>query len=523
MMSVQDSVGALQAQLEIYQQKERAWEEERTRLLSFKNKLALAGNHLKKIALENVTLSNQVKDLEAQQQQQQQQQQKADDDPNLEAQAALDAERKNHQEITNQLKDELKEKDERLEASQKLTVVLAKTIQTMSTGEDSEVPDISSPTLLEAYVETAKSQLNTRFETANIEKVNKLEETVNQLKGELKKARKNKSNRANGRVASSDGSVVSACLEELMVDPDQANLDSSISPDLLQTLEKLRSHLLAQAGIVTQEKENSQRLIETSERDFRRQLAQLQMTINSLSEEKEAFGNQKDQLESALESKAELEEKKRELERLLEESEQKKREKEENLANLSKEHQSLLAKLSHIKENLMPRLEADKQLRFRVEELTSELQTAHHELEQSRSDMLMRDNEMAERMAQKEHKIGQLQIWIEEVQSKREEFEAMAMQVDAERSQLEDRLQYTELELARLKKQLMEEGEEKESERASLANLQTVLEEFQPKMPRSGLQWSISNANSRVQRSLWPSINQEHRLQRLLWNRTNMI
>ncbi|KAL0094895.1 hypothetical protein F4703DRAFT_1788573 [Phycomyces blakesleeanus] len=459
-----DSISGLQAQLEIYRQKEKAWQEERTILLSYQKKLALAGNHLKKIALENSTLSKQVNELQEQKQQQQQ----VYDDTNSKAQIALDSERKKHDEATKELEklgEKLKEKDEQLENSQKSTIVLTRAIQTMSTGHESEIPDISSPAILGAYVETAKNQLNSKLEAANIEKV-----------------RKNKSNRSNdasGVANACDATIVNTGLEEIMADAEQANLDSSIPPDLLQTLEKLRSHLLSQTDTITKEKENNQKAIETNQRDFKRQTTQLQMAINTLSEEKDALANEKDRLENALESKSGFEEKAKELELQLEETEKKRKEKEESLATLSQEHQSLLAKLSHIKENLMPRLEADKQLRYKVEELTAELQATHHDLEKARADMVMRDNEMAERMAQKEHKIGQLQIWIEEVQSKREEFEAMAMQVDAERSQLEDRLQYTELELARLKKQLMEENEENESERASLANLQTVLEEFQ--------------------------------------------
>lgn len=138
-----------------------------------------------------------------------------------------------------------------------------------------------------------------------------------------------------------------------------------------------------------------------------------------------------------------------------------------------------MGKLHHIKETLTPRLEQDKQLRQKVSELTHELEITTRELERSRSDMMMRDEESSNEIEKQEHLITQLSNRLENVQREREEYEMMAMQLDAQCSQVQDQLESSNEELEKLKEIIASEQLKHESERSSLANLQTVLEEFQ--------------------------------------------
>lgn len=163
----------------------------------------------------------------------------------------------------------------------------------------------------------------------------------------------------------------------------------------------------------------------------------------------------------------------------LTEVEQQKQASEEREKQLSKEHQSLLGKLHHIKETLTPRLEQDKQLRQKVAELTQELDVTTRELARSRSDMMMRDEETSNQIQKQEHTISQLSSRLENVQREREEYEIMAMQLDAQCNQVQDQLEMANNELEKLKETIADEQIKHESERSSLANLQTVLEEFQ--------------------------------------------
>ncbi|KAI7897188.1 uncharacterized protein EV154DRAFT_409975 [Mucor mucedo] len=163
----------------------------------------------------------------------------------------------------------------------------------------------------------------------------------------------------------------------------------------------------------------------------------------------------------------------------LTEVEKQKQASQEREKQLSKEHQSLLGKLHHFKENLTPRLEQDKQLRQKVAELTQELDITTRELERSRSDMMMRDEETSIQIQKQEHTISQLSNRLENVQREREEYENMAMQLDAQCNQVQDQLESANNELEKLREAIATEQIKHESERSSLANLQTVLEEFQ--------------------------------------------
>ncbi|KAI8091573.1 hypothetical protein BDF21DRAFT_304769, partial [Thamnidium elegans] len=121
----------------------------------------------------------------------------------------------------------------------------------------------------------------------------------------------------------------------------------------------------------------------------------------------------------------------------------------------------------------------DKQLRQKVNELTQELEITSRELERSRSDMMMRDEETSNQIERQEHIISQLSNRLENTQREREEYEVMAMQLDAQCSQIQDQLDNSNNEMEKLKETIASEQLKHESERSSLANLQTVLEEFQ--------------------------------------------
>lgn len=193
--------------------------------------------------------------------------------------------------------------------------------------------------------------------------------------------------------------------------------------------------------------------------DLQRQLTKSQL---SASQEKDQWMNEKQELETKLQQ-----------------VEKQHRESEDRVTQLQQEHRSLLGKLAHIKETLAPRLEADKQLRQQVSDLTARLETAERELTQTRADRVRHEEEMGRDLAAKERLVAELQAQVEQVQQEREEWEVHAMQTDAQRNQLETRCQQLTESFEELQHQQQKEKQEHELERASLANLQTVLEEFQ--------------------------------------------
>lgn len=206
--------------------------------------------------------------------------------------------------------------------------------------------------------------------------------------------------------------------------------------------------------------------------DLKRQVTQLQLSVNSLTEEKEKLTSDKEELENRVEELTKAEQQLREAEERYQKSEEK-------VKSLQQEHESLLGKLAHIKETLAPRLEADKQLRQRVSELSSQLDTTRMELERARRDILVRDEEASKQITEKEHEISELRLQVEHLQQEKEEWQVNAMQSDAQRVQLAERSQHLEDELETLRQEMKAEAEKYELERASLSNLQTVLEEFQ--------------------------------------------
>ena len=214
-------------------------------------------------------------------------------------------------------------------------------------------------------------------------------------------------------------------------------------------------------------------------KDLKRQSTLLQLSVNNLSEEKEKITTEKDELKKQLEQSKHLEAHSKELEEQLKATEKQKQESELRVKNLQVEHQNLISKLSHLKETLAPRLEADKALRQRVSELMTQLESAEHELSQVRTDMLKRDKDASDQLHQQERELAQLQSQILQVQHERDEWQENAIQLEAQRNQLDDEHQRIKGEFDALHQKREVELKEHEFEKSSLANLQTVLEEFQ--------------------------------------------
>ncbi|KAI7899710.1 uncharacterized protein BX663DRAFT_440588 [Cokeromyces recurvatus] len=240
--------------------------------------------------------------------------------------------------------------------------------------------------------------------------------------------------------------------------------------------EKVR-HLLQEQGERIQKLSSMNKsATEEGQKDLKRQITQLNMTINGLIEEKEKAISEKEDFEN---QSMLLETKVAEFKSKLESTEKEKKECEDREKQLSKEHQRLLGKISHIKETLSPRLEQDKQLRQRINELSQELETTRSELEQCRSNLILLDEEHSSQVQQLENTIKELSSKLESVHREREEYEMTAMQLDAHCNQLQEQLKTSTSEIEQMKTNIEVDSKKRESERVSLANLQTVLEEFQ--------------------------------------------
>ncbi|GAA5810603.1 hypothetical protein MFLAVUS_004026 [Mucor flavus] len=400
--------------------------EEHGQLINYQKKLAQAGSHLKTLAGENSNLTKQVQ-LEKGKRQQ------------------LETKQTNEIQL---LETEIKKSQQ---GHQKEVLQLVELLEkaTLNNKENS-VPDVSTSTLLDSYIKSVQKRIiepkNTQDEIA------KLKKEIQDIK------------------AVDHIVTIETSLQNILQDPENGSVDTSIPPSLLLLLEQLRTKLQEQQQHI--ESTQSQ----NAEKELKRQITQLNISLNELNEEKEDMLTQTEQLETKL---VECETKLKECQAQLNQTEKEKKASQERENQLSKEHQSLLVKLHHIKETLTPRLEQDKQLRQKVNELTHELEITNRELERSRSDMMMRDEETSNQIERQEHIISQLSNRLENTQREREEYEVMAMQLDAQCSQIQDQLDNSNNELEKLKEIIASEQLKHESERSSLANLQTVLEEFQ--------------------------------------------
>ncbi|CAO3681002.1 unnamed protein product [Rhizopus stolonifer] len=193
------------------------------------------------------------------------------------------------------------------------------------------------------------------------------------------------------------------------------------------------------------------------------------MSNNEVSEEKERLNLEKEEIENRVEQ----------LEKELSETKSKLSETEEKKENLNKEHHSLLGKLSQIKETLIPRLEQDKQLREKISDLTQELDVAVEQFQESEEKLQFVEREYAEEKDRLERIIKDMTNQLEASQRKCEEYEAVTVDLDMQCGEIQEQLQKTQTELEALKIKTATEKIERESEKSSLINLQTVLEEFQ--------------------------------------------
>ncbi|KAG2231295.1 hypothetical protein INT48_006406, partial [Thamnidium elegans] len=428
----------LRNQLKEYETKWKSTQEklkeEHGQLINYQKKLTQAGTHIKTLAGENSNLSKQVQ-LEKSKRQQ------------------LETKQTNEIQL---LETEIKENQQ---GHQKEVLQLVELLEkaTLNNKENS-VPDVSTSTLLDNYIKSVQKRI--------IEPKSKLFIFIFNTQDEIAKLKKE----IQDIKAVDHIETIESSLQNILQDPENGTVDTSIPPSLLLILEQVRTTLQEQQQNI----ESTQ--LQSAEKELKRQVTQLNITINELNEEKEDMLTQSEQLETKL---TEYEAKLKECQAQLTQTEKEKKASQEREKQLSKEHQSLLGKLHHIKETLAPRLEQDKQLRQKVNELTQELEITSRELERSRSDMMMRDEETSNQIERQEHIISQLSNRLENTQREREEYEVMAMQLDAQCSQIQDQLDNSNNEMEKLKETIASEQLKHESERSSLANLQTVLEEFQ--------------------------------------------
>ncbi|ORX51542.1 hypothetical protein DM01DRAFT_266050 [Hesseltinella vesiculosa] len=116
---------------------------------------------------------------------------------------------------------------------------------------------------------------------------------------------------------------------------------------------------------------------------------------------------------------------------------------------------------------------------MRVNDLSAELDMTKTQLDEMRSAMVTRDQEANQQLDAKEKTVVQLQRHVETLQGERDELEMHAMDLDARCHQIQEEYEANLAELTRCKKQMEMDMESSASERASLLNLQSVLEEFQ--------------------------------------------
>ncbi|KAL7326382.1 hypothetical protein PS15p_208732 [Mucor circinelloides] len=430
----------LKTRLEEYEKK---YKEEHAQLVNFQKKLTQAGTHLKSLAQENAKLNKSLTDQKSQ----------------------LDEKDDQLKQLENKLQNTA-------QGHQKEIKQLVDILENMIEEEGpSSTPDLSTSTLLDSYVKSVQKRLNKSTEQSK-KKPNKenkaLQAQIKKLEQEIKDLKK-----------ADHVETIQQSLTSILNDPENGIIDSSVPPSVLIPLEQVRSALQDQQEQIKNANQKHTSELEEARKDLKRQITQLNITINEITEEKERAVSEKEEISGQLEQLTALETQIKDLEAKLATTEKEKQQSQDREKQLSKEHQSLLGKLSHIKETLTPRLEQDKQLRQKVSELTQELDNTRQELEQNRSDMMLRDQESSQQIESLDQEITQLSRKLENVQQEREEYEAMAMQLDAECSQVREQLKSSQAELSQLKSQMEVEKLENESEKASLANLQTVLEEFQ--------------------------------------------
>ncbi|CEP08638.1 hypothetical protein [Parasitella parasitica] len=453
-MSTTDDVNTLKTRLEEYEKK---YKDEHAQLVNFQKKLTQAGTHLKSLAQENAKLNTSLTDQKSQHEKT-----IAEKDKQLdELEKVLQKTKQGHQKEVKQLVDIL----------ETTATTIDEGHTTIPTVAAAATPDVSTSTLLDSYIKSVQKRLSNSTEP-NRKKLNKVEKgfqkKIEKLEQEIKELKE-----------ADHVEKIQQSLQSILNDPENGKIDSSVPPFILLTLEQVRSTCQEQQEQIKTANQKHKLQLEEAQKELKRQVTQLNISINEVTEEKERAMSEKEEISSQLGQLDLLKDQIKELESKLSTVEKEKEEIQESERQLSKEHKSLLGKLSNIKETLAPRLEQDKQLRQQVSELKQELESTSRALDQTRDDMMLREQESSQQIESLDREISQLGSKLEHVQQEREEYEAMAMQLDAECNQVRKQLKASKLELSQLRAQMESEQIENESERASLANLQTVLEEFQ--------------------------------------------
>ncbi|KAI8997152.1 hypothetical protein BDB01DRAFT_845832 [Pilobolus umbonatus] len=493
-MSTSAEEELLKDRIRQYEKQENIWKEEHAQLVTIQQKLAQAGVHLKSLAQNNANLK---KTLSTEQQQRENERQLWNKE-----RSELESNRLNEvkewKTRVGELENELKMKKE---GHQREIEQLVEIVETTCADKQSESsPDVSTSTLLDSYIRSVQKRISENMAISGDNNT-----TVDREK-----------------IADIDTiQSIEKIIQSILDDPESAIIDSTLPPSLLLLLEKVRNALQEQGERLKNTEKEKASVMEEYQKDYNRQITQLNMTLNELSEEKERLLAEKEEADTKMEElknikdtvtelnhqlKANSEQLKVSSEQLKMSNEQlkiankSKEESEERVQQLNKEYNSLLGKLSHIKETLTPRLEQDKQLRQRVSELTAEVENTHKEIESTKSElettqnelentknelercrhnMMLRDESSSHQIEEQERVISQLQSKLERLQREREEYEMVSMQLDSNCSQLQEQLQAKTAELDELEVMLEKNNMEYEHQKSSLSNLQSVLEEFQ--------------------------------------------
>ncbi|KAJ2955918.1 hypothetical protein NQZ79_g8157 [Umbelopsis isabellina] len=337
------------------------------------------------------------------------------------------------------------------------------------------------------------------------EHLKELEETVKVLRDEVKDA---------ARKATDDiASHVVSLLSKLMnaEDDDSFTLDSTLPISLSRAIEDLRESVQQQR----EKDKESIRVAETSsstaQSELKRQVTSLQLQINQLNDEREQLQSDKDSLQERLSAATEGSEASEQMKLTLDDlngrlesvtgerdtARKAIQDLEANLlqvqnskSHLEKEHNSLLEKLSAMKNALGPRLQANQEENKKLREHNNELNEACEDLRreceslqgentQLRNQLGARDQEASKEIGRLEKELSHLKHRVETLQSEREEWELRAMEESTQRVQIAEQLRNAMKDLEHANEEYRAQTEQRESERTSLANLQAVLEEFQ--------------------------------------------
>ncbi|KAI8344417.1 hypothetical protein BC941DRAFT_9703 [Chlamydoabsidia padenii] len=533
-------VEALRARLQAYEHREAQWKQhlekaqlEHTQLQTYQQKLTQAGTHLKALATDNNRLQQELNQRTASLEQLEQQLQKDHEDWALQLEQQKKSNYSTLEFLLQQLHLDDDQQDNGITQTSPASALpdisnleqVQHYIETVTANTNSKVKE--KDTTINA-LKMEVEQLQSRLE--------EMEQLVDNPPSEQQPPTSPSTTSTGDHISIES---VDQNIKGIINDTENFMVNSSsLPPQLMVTLEYLRDHLQTLA-----DQQKTARQQDGDEiKDLKRQITRLNMAINEWSEQKEQWLSEKEELEIRWEtanSSTDLEEKltlvtterqtfKDNMERLEQErqslsakiadyetrlsstttehqdkvlqlnkerqtlldkldkleeklrsSETARQQADDQVKQLQQEHHALLDKIAHIKETLAPRLEADKQLRVKVAELTEELEQTKQQYEEMRSTLVSRDEEAGHQLENKERHLNQLQMRLEKVQQEREELEMAVMELDTRCHQLVDLNTSLSTKLALCEKQIADQKQSSAAERASLENLESVLEEFQ--------------------------------------------